>query len=106
MTNKECSICGNVETNKMSNMFELENGKLICGKCYEKMSESEKENLNSELKTENGALSQNNIDALLTWGGTVFKEELPKVLNSPEWKENIAEIEEELKRMGKQKPTA
>ena len=66
MTNKECSICGNVESNKMSYMFELENGKLICIKCYKKKSEREKGDIISALKSKNGVYSHNNIHALLS----------------------------------------
>ena len=96
MTNKECSICGRVESNKMSHVFELENGKLLCIKCYEKMSGSEKEDINSILKSENGKISQNNLDVLLSVANAEFGEEFQKALNSPEWKETAAKIRKDL----------
>jgi hypothetical protein len=64
MENK-CSLCG--ITNKLGSTLELVNGKFICIKCFRNMSKKEQGNIQDKLIIEDGTLSQNNIDALLSF---------------------------------------
>jgi hypothetical protein len=56
-----CSLCG-TENN---DMLELENGDYICLKCYDSISDKEKQKIKNELKSgEDGKISQKNEDVL------------------------------------------
>jgi hypothetical protein len=75
MENEKCSLCGNI--NKSDQMLELDNGEYICVKCYEILPKNEQEDIKNNLKLENGAISQKNIDLLLGFlGNDIFNDDI------------------------------